>query len=446
MKITEITAPYSNPYSPEVDIGLMTKNEFLSDRNVSGKSHPDAVYQTSLSSLNTESPWTRYDISFMSRMRDELYLLKFPGGWLMTDSKPSIYSSNLDKNSVIAVIFDDTVYYNKRFSKSFLPINYSPYPDVTINLSPKNRVEVKYLNSYIDKLTSRSEQNVKDYPKVIKRFSIGNEKFTIRMKNIPTTKDSGESIVIMNDSNNIVAYASDEWGATLLRVVDEYRGKNIGQILGNLWYSFNPGYSSGGFSPSGRKNAVRIWENRVREFLSNGWYSEFVKTGVMTKDRVKQIVGELPERKKIMITEPKTTKPEPLFYSDGDNMFVVYDKKFFEDQDEKYIYAYGFLRDFDGKLFAYALDYDPPYKKLATIAIVQLAQDFGSKLYVAGKPSDIIDLSGIPEIKQENGYAYLDRKTIDIKQLSSVETAYRKQRDRYGEILQLILEFAHSKW
>ena len=172
---------------------------------------------------------------------------------------------------------------------------------------------------------------------------------------------------------------------------------------------------------SGQNNAVKIWANRVRTFMANGWYSDMVRNGELTKERVKEIISKLPKKKPINKKELDNRPAEPLLYSDLDNSFILYDKKFYENQDEKYIYAFGFLRDSAKKSYVFTLDYDKPYEKIATYIIFQIAYDNKEKLYINSPPSDHIALDGLNGIKIENDFAYLTEPALNLKKFANAE-------------------------
>ena len=447
MKLTEVAAEYSNPYYPEEDIGLLTLGEFLYSRNPLGKSHPSDVYDTTIESLNRSWPTMTKDISYVSRSYDKLYITQYEnGGTIISTESSGRSGSKLDENTVLAVVIDDTVYYTVRFSKSIFPLHFTDYNGNKIDIVPTKFEKVKYISEYLDKVKLDSSKNIKNYPYVIRRMIIADEALTIRTDSKDYPKDSGHSIVITNERNQVVATATDEWGATLLRVAKEYRGKNLGRILGDLWYSKNPGYTSGGFSPQGKHNAKKIWSERVRTMLQNGWYSDLIRNKRISPEKIKEILSSLLPRERTPVAQPKSDQ-EPLLYSDGSSVFVVYDKKFYEDQDDKYIYAFGLIRDFGGKVFAYTLDYNSAYRRLATYILIETVQLHGDKLYVADKPSDHIDLSGITDVVvDDEGYATLESPKVNVMAYVSQERRYRIPRDKHGEILQLLLEQAHSKW
>lgn len=288
MILTELTQPYENPYFPEEDIGLMTSSEFMHFRNPMGKSHEDSVYSTTVASLNRGKRMASADVThhFFGYRHDTKILYKnnreYPNGYdqeavhgdgcFILDGKP------------VAVMLDDVLYYTPYMplphgEKSF-PYVQSDRNTVTLRIAPKKMVKVKYIDEYYKKLTDETEYRLSYYPVLMKQTKLGDEQITIRTTDpLPYAKNSGKSVVIMNSENKIIATATDEWGATLLRVAEEYKGYGLGKLLGGIWYQLNPSFGSGGLSPAGKQNSISIWADRVRSLLSSGGYSHLVSTG-----------------------------------------------------------------------------------------------------------------------------------------------------------------------
>lgn len=427
MILNEITTPYDNP---DIEIGTMTLNEFLKWRNPENKIHPDGSYEVNVKKLNTDV----FQNHVLNIYNIDLLIKENKNGKILEiDGKPQ------------ALLHNDILYYTIFFPvEKLIPFDYeNQFKEKRIIIKPKEKKKIKYIDDYIHLVDRVSDRNLTRYSGVINRFKKDDEYFTVRTTNIPYAKNSGEDIVILNQDGYKVASAQDEWGTTLLIVTQEYRGKDFGQLLGKLWYKWNPKYLSGGFTPKGARNAQKIWEDRVRTLLKNGWYSYLVGKNVISKEKAKMIIDSLPERK----VEKDTIKKEadPLLFVD-EFSFVLYDKKFFDDQDEKWIYAYGFLREHMDKPFVFTLDYEKQYREIATYIIFQIAHNNGEKLYVAGKPSDHIEFEGLSGITFEGDYAYLSKPFIDLNKYSNIEKKYRKKHDPYDEYYHRLLEMANSKW
>lgn len=441
--LSEATTPYEEPSSD--DIGLMTVEEFLYYRNPRGKHHDNEVYDTTLASMNRPDRMREIIIGNMSALSNKQMTIQQTGIQVTPTSK--IIKAD---GKPIAVMIGDTLYYTIEFPvKQLIPFSHTDrWGGEDISLRPTEIKPVKYLDEYLEKIYGVEKHNLQYYPVIIRRFMVDDEQLTMRTTDpLPYKTNSGKTVAILNSDNLIIAVASDEWGATLLRVVEEYRGKNLGKILGKYWYEMNPDFSSGGFSSKGQQNAIRIWEDRVRTFLKNGWYSDFVKKGELTSDKVKEIISGLPERKKLKPSVARDNrKPEPLIYSDLDNSFIIYDKKFYENHDEKYIYAHGFLRDLSGKIYVFNMDYDNSFRTIATYVMFQIAYDNNEKLTIKSPPSDHLLISDIDGIKVEGDFAYLTEPVLNLKKYANIEKQYREKYDKYDEAYYVLQELAHSKW
>jgi hypothetical protein len=418
----EETTPYDNPKN---DIGLMTRDEFLKFRNSSEKMHPDNAYDFNLSKMNQD-----YSKRIVSpyRVFDKIET---------TDRGMMIYV----KDKLSGIMVDDTLYYNIYF-----PIENLPYIEPKVEIRPKNKKKVKYITDYVHLVDNVVERNMKRYPKLMNRTKIGGNYFEIRTEKETYTENSGQTIAIVNEEGYVVAQASDEWGTTLLTVAQEYRGYGLGKVIGKIWYDRNPKYMSGGFTASGMRNALKIWQDRVRQMLANGWYSSLVKQGKISKEKVREIVSQLEKDYPIRQSEKQTKKTEPLILV-NDFAFTIYDKKFFNEPDEKYIYAHGFFRDNNnGDLFLFSIDYDKGFEKIASYVALQLAKNQGSKIFIADKPSDTVEFDDLEGVTVEDVYAYLENDILDLNKYSRYETQYRKDHDQYDEAYYRLQELADSKW
>jgi hypothetical protein len=128
--------------------------------------------------------------------------------------------------------------------------------------------------------------------------------------------------------------------------------------------------------------------------------------------------------------------------------FLIYDSRFAEDQDEKYVHAYGFLRENDHGLFYYTFDYDPQYRELATKVALQMVKDQGQWLSTSmSRGSDLMELDDFDDLLLKQGQqVMLKSNLLPLKQLSSQERKFRKPIDQYEEVITSLLETAESKW
>lgn len=434
--LQEATAPYDNP---DVEYGLMTLDEFYKSRNPNGKWHPDSAYKSSVASLNNDYSRTVIFTDHNSRSYRSVSRLSFDA--IVKNKKGYSFERGDD---VIAVIYGDTLYYTTKFNPKNVPFSFTNRDDVEFNIDASNKKQVKYITDYVAMIDPAVEDNIDEFPKILQHIKIGGKDFTVR-----TTpkygKNNGASIAILNSNGMIVALATNEYGTTLLQVAGEYSGLGLGKVIGKYWYDVNPEFGSGGFTQSGYNNAKHIWADRVRKLLENGWYTELVKAGKITREKVKEIIADLPSKKSVPKTE-EPSKPEPLVFADGTS-FIIYDRKFFTDQDEKYIYAYGFYRGTAERLFLYRIDYDKGYKKIATLVALQMAYDEGDTVIdVSSEASDFVEYDGIENIELIDGDIHINAPLMNLKDFSHLEKALRKKADPYSEIYNQLVEMAESKW
>ena len=427
---------YRNPTAPlpesfaRHEPALMTLAEFLNARNPREKYHASDSYDQSLDDLNPSLS----SVGVTKRSDHEYELLRGHGGYVVTRD-----------DSAVAAVHDGVMYVRHRVRPQEIPDWYS---GKVVDLGAKSSRVVKYLDDHIAAVRSTASQNRHAYPHVLRRISIAGEPYTIRSEEPPKT-DGGVDLAILNADGEAVAKATNEWGATLIRVAREYRRKGLGPIIGNLWYKWNPSWESGGFTMGGAANAQRMWESRVREFYSRGWYSELVKRGDLTARRVREITsgitGKRPASRLPSARPPAKSTVVRVFIDYP--AFVIYDSRFLQDRDEKYIHGFGFFRDSEhvGD-FLYTIDYDRPWRKLTTTVALQMARDEGRPVYVGEGYGDILETEGIADVKRDGDYVSLTRDALSLPDASKVERHYRKAVDRYGEIEQDLLQMAESKW
>jgi len=430
------------PSFPPTEIGLMTQDEFLKYRNSGGKHHDSGAYDFNFTKMNTD-----YRITYAGKYKEtrgEKYVIyKTPHGYIIKK----------DGDNVV-IVHKGTAYHTPQTPKNKIPKIYFNLQNKPEDMGVTNTKMVKYLHEYMHLVSDMAKLYRKKYSNLVQRIKSKGDFYEIRSKN-PLQKNKGDTIAIFNGDGYKVASAQDEWGATLIVVAQEYRGRGLGQLVGKLWYQWNPDYKSGGFTQSGQANALKLWESRVREFLALGWYTQLIRDGRLTKDQLKKILSGLPGRKPtvkevapISKKTPPTSPSEVLFYVDVD-MFVIYDQTFFTDPDDKYIYAHGFLRnDSSVGSYVYSLDYDRSFHKMATYAILQLARDLKEPLF-DGKGthySDLLELQGLNYIKREGDYIELTKNVLPMKLLGQKEKLIRKKLDSYNEKYTLLLEMANSKW
>lgn len=422
------------------DPGLKTLEEFLHDRNPGGKIHPSDAYEHDLEKLNT-------DLTLVPRGSATNKSDKYTA--FSNDKGVIIYKKDDGHDHVAGVLHDGTLYTTKdhRIPSVF---NYYGLGSV-LNLEWKNKKLVKYPSEYVSLVSDVAADNKKKYPVLLKNLLVDGEALQVRAKRKPR-EDAGETLAVLNEKGQRVAQASDEWGATLLVVAKEYRGKKLGVQLGKLWYGFNPSYSSGGFTPQGQSNAVRIWESRVQEFLTNGWYSELVRQGQMTKDRVLAIRSGLRSKQPEQVEKPKADeqKSDVLVFIDDPKepvSFIIYDAKFLAEPEDKHIFAHGFFRSSENiGTFLFKIDYERQYAKLATYVALQMAKQNGEPIYIGEGYGDLLELDGLENVKVTGDYVYLTKDVLPLAALARKEKAARKAADQYDQLYYSLVEQADSKW
>lgn len=418
--------------------GLMTADEYLAFRNPGDKHHPSDSYDIDIVRMNQEYPSTVG--TYGNHGDDRVTIEKLSGGYrYVHDGK------------VVGIIHGGVAYFDNPHWKHRIQSKvYNGNKDVEVPFTSFK--QVKYLAEVMPLISPIAKRNEEKYPVTLQRIIVKGEPLTIKAEETPKL-NKGTSIAIINSEGLVVAMGSNEWGATLLRVVQEYRGAGISKILAKVWYEHNPSFESGGYTPAGQRLDLAVWRDRVHEFAERGWYTELVHEGKLTIQRVKEILQSAGERAPKVPHEqaqnPEQGKPtgDILVYSDGETSFVVYDRAFLEDPDEKFLHGYGFLRDDEHKgVFFYRIDYDRPFANLVTRVGLQLARDNGEDLYDGEGYHDMMEVEGIPGVVKEGDYIKITRDLVPLKAMASKERRLRKVGDPYREKENLLLEMAESKW
>ena len=422
---------------PASEIGLMTKDEFLAFMNPKGKHHPSDAYEVTLMRMNEDHGPL---VGTVGHGSEAIQVQKRSEGYELTmDGK------------LIGVIHEGIAYYDNPRMRKRIPTGVpGRQRDEYTDLGIQGYRHVKYLSEVTPLVSPRAKLNEAAYPVVLQRLLVKGEAMALRAEKKPET-DKGTSLVILNSRGLIVARGSNEWGATLLQVVEEYRGKGLGKILGRYWFEYNPTWESGGFTSSGEAATIARWKDRVREFAANGWYTQLVRDGQLTEARVKEILKDVgsrpPPRPQAEPERAKATGKTMVFADDV--TFVVYDAAFLEEPDEKFIHGYGFFRDNHRGTYLYRIEYDRPYAKLVTSVALQMAKDNGDTLYdgAADGISDLLeDVESIPGVERDGDYLTVTRNLLPLKTLAQVERLTRKKVDPYQEKYHQLLEMAEGKW
>lgn len=415
-----------------MDPGLNTLENYLLQKNPKDKFHPSDSYDFDVLKLNQDYSKTPVGTAYYSSNTKYIVQRNSRAVFLEQDEK------------TVAVIYKGTVYTTKWYS-GLIPDHYWTKQE-SIPLEYSRIKVVKYLDEALALADPIAKDNLQRYPVYLQRIQRKGQYFTLRAEG-PIKNDKGTNLALLNSDGYVVAVAQNEWGATLLAVAKEYRGLGIGPYIGKVWYENNPSFQSGGYTNSGRNNAEKIWADRVREFLANGWYTELIRKKRITPKLIQTILADLPEyrgKSNLPKLAPAPEKPQ-LLVSYSDSTLVVYDARFFEEQDDRWIYGFGFLRDSSVGTFYYRLEYERKYKDLVTRLALQAARDDQEKIYVGDGYGDTIEYQGVPHLTVEGDYIRLEKDIVDLKALSRLEAQFRKKRDPYGEMRVLILEAAEGK-
>lgn len=101
------------------------------------------------------------------------------------------------------------------------------------------------------------------------------------------------NVIAVNNNQQIVGSAQNEWGCVLIYVVEEYKGVGVGKELANFYRKYYPSRTSGGTTSGGFKNLIKYHERQVRLYLRNGIYSDMVKNNELTNKRAKEIINSI---------------------------------------------------------------------------------------------------------------------------------------------------------
>jgi len=271
----------------------------------------------------------------------------------------------------------------------------------------------------------------------------------------------------------IVGSAQDEWGATLISVLYEYRGMGIGEYLVKLYRHYYPYKSSGGFTESGYKQFQKYYRHLVSQFLQNGVYSDMVKKGEITIEKVNQILksaGNLPQFSK----QHKSNLPN-IYNGKGeysllidDNFVIIFDTiikdlwntKELEDLNERFsskfikCFIYANQHREDEKYLSLFTVYATDEKFFKTGIDMLLSTGDGLSDYFLNKRFDdkskqmIENLfnSSDYNVVQKDGERIITQKSAkyNMTHLKSLSKSWFKKNDQYNELENFIMEFAEG--
>lgn len=435
---TAATTPVPDRFDSS-EAGLLTRDEYLDHINKNQTTHPSSAYN--FTSFKMNEGFARHHIGTVPTRQGPLSVHQSTTGMVLTD----------EDGRAVAVIHNGTLFHEPRAFD--VPDDYLPGPHKNrIPLGIERRKQVKYIADYVTLVDNLARRNADKYPVVLRRFLSAGEPMVIRAVAQPVP-DKGTNLAVLDSAGRVVAVAENEWGATLIAVAHEARGRGLGKVLARVWHDLNPSFDSGGMTSAGSGLMSTVWADRVREFMSNGWYSQLVRDGRMTRARVDEIVADLPGRAPPRAPVAPST-PDPLIMSDGSTFIVVYDRavlsdpSLLDDPDDRYIYGHALLRD-DPRVgtYVFSVDYDRSFADLTTRAILQLARDNGDRLFDGDGYHDILEgVDAIPGVQRDGDYIVVSRDVLPLRTLSTKERASRRAVDPHGEVEVSIMERADAKW
>lgn len=104
----------------------------------------------------------------------------------------------------------------------------------------------------------------------------------------PKHKLHRKELIAVKDGE-VVGVAQDEWGAVLVAVLREFRGKGIGTNLAYLYRSMYPDKGSGGFTYAGQAQLLRVWLRFVKAAVKNGKFQKAVNDGSLDRKQATKI-------------------------------------------------------------------------------------------------------------------------------------------------------------
>jgi hypothetical protein len=287
------------------------------------------------------------------------------------------------------------------------------------------------------------------------------------IERLPLVRRYEYSIGVFTADDGYVGGSADEWGTMLIRVAEEYRGFGLGPIIGKMARSLEPGKPSGGFTPAGLNNFVRVHREMVRDYALSGMYSHLVKTGQLNAERAKQIIASanLSERptRKINGDLDHTDPADWLLMVGGYGDFYLYDRKLrdiidggdrYDHWREKMIKGMVYVECGDryGRIKAFGGD-TPKVKSM----MLWLAATFAavSKVELVVEPDDMafIDPEQIEIVGSEHVRAGYRATTVRMKKpagfmvaLGKMERRFREEFDQYGEFKDEVQTLSYKKY
>lgn len=272
-----------------------------------------------------------------------------------------------------------------------------------------------------------------------------------------------EFAIVRKDTGDIVGNTSDEWGALLVTVAQEYRNFGFGTLLVKLKRNREPTKGSGGFTSAGLSNFRRVHSEMVRDYMASGMYSYLVNSDVISKERAKEIINSISDKK----SKPKqknlnTNNPEDwlIMTDSGSSYVILYDKKIY-DLEKDYIdtsnywveqfiigmVAIGGLDNFTTIDRRYGSD-----KIVIKLIEILINGEYPKPIYFEEDIANLLktmmgEKLNMEPVTKENRTMYkcwVDRPTLNISQIMKNEKNIRRKYDQYDEMKYRIQELAES--
>ena len=279
----------------------------------------------------------------------------------------------------------------------------------------------------------------------------------------PEKRYTYEFAVVSKDTGDIVGNTSDEWGALLVTVAQEYRKFGFGTLLVKLKREREPTKGSGGFTNSGLNNFRRVHSEMVRDYMSSGMYSHLVNTGVITKERAKEIINSISDKKsKQKQKNLNTNNPEDwiIMTDSGSSYVILYDKKIYELEDDYIDTSNYWVEQFIIAMVAIGgpdnfttIDRSYGSDKVVTKLIeILISGEYPKPIYfeedVANRIKTMmgekLNMEPVTKERRTMYKCWVDNPTVNISQLMNLEKNIRQKYDQYDEMKYRIQELAES--
>jgi hypothetical protein len=264
------------------------------------------------------------------------------------------------------------------------------------------------------------------------------------------------------DGDNKVGVAQDEWGCILVSVAREYRNFGLGMILTKLAWEAEPGKTTGGCTPAGAGVVKKAHTEFVRDYLRKGFYSYLIRDGVLTRERVQEIIKSagLPvqQSKSRQKFNFGSNNPEDFLLYAENGAFIIYDRKLKDliergDEDRNFFWYERFIKGTsfagggyvsDDRLFLHQFGADTPaLKKLLFTLALSYAKAVGVPIHVYNED---LHMASMVDAEVDGNLVSLKGAPINYIGMANEERKFRKSFDPYDEFKNRVLELADVKY